>query len=100
MNRPDKRSSCPSRLPTRERKAQLFDNPESSIGKKSHKARMFLIPASLFQSIHCPSIIFGAHVTLRAVLMRDIPQPHGHDEAGQSHTDGPVSVSAVPIVEV
>ena len=41
-----------------------------------------------------------AHVPLRAVFVRNIPQPHRHHKTRQRRANGPVRIHAVPIVLV
>ena len=41
-----------------------------------------------------------AHMTLGTVLVRNIPQPDGHDQARERHADGPIRVDAVAVILV
>ena len=98
MYRPHQTPPTPPTPPPTDREPDPLRRPEHSVRQEPHKARMPLVPPRDLQPLHRPPIVLRTHMSLRTVLMHDIPQPTRHDGARERDTDRPVCVDAAAIV--
>lgn len=61
---------------------------------------MFLVPACPLQTLHCPPVMLGGEMCLRAILVDDVDETDAQHRAGENCSGRPIHVNILGRIDV
>lgn len=86
------------RFPSAQFPTEPFAKAKQLIWNETYETSVFPEPSRHPQALLGPSVIFRAHVALRAVFVNNVAKPDSHHNAAQGCSSAPVYVDAVCVI--